>query len=58
MSTQEANDRLELLESTLGLLMLRTLVFGSQQGQAIARAIQQTPRRARLSLRQMGNLSN
>jgi PadR family transcriptional regulator, regulatory protein PadR len=42
MSTQEAKDRLELLQGTLDLLILRTLIFGSQHGQAIARAIQQT----------------
>lgn len=39
MSTQ---DRLELLQGTLDLLILRTLVFGAQHGQGIARAIQQT----------------
>src|SRR5580700_8966355 len=39
MSTQE---RLELLQGTLDLLILRTLIFGSQHGQGIARAIQQT----------------
>jgi PadR family transcriptional regulator, regulatory protein PadR len=42
MSTQEANDHLELLQGTLDLLILRTLIFGSQHGQGIARAIQQT----------------
>src|SRR6202050_5551917 len=42
MSTQEAKDRLELLQGTLDLLILRTLIFGSQHGQGIARAIQQT----------------
>jgi len=42
MSTQEAKDRLELLRGTLDLLILRTLIFGSQHGQGIARAIQQT----------------
>jgi transcriptional regulator len=42
MSTQEANNRLELLQGTLDLLILRTLIFGSQHGQGIARAIQQT----------------
>ena len=42
MSTQEADDRLELLQGTLDLLILRTLIFGSQHGQGIARAIQQT----------------
>jgi len=42
MSTQEAGERLELLQGTLDLLILRTLIFGSQHGQGIARAIQQT----------------
>jgi PadR family transcriptional regulator len=42
MSTQDAQDRLELLQGTLDLLILRTLIFGSQHGQGIARAIQQT----------------
>jgi PadR family transcriptional regulator, regulatory protein PadR len=41
MSTQE-QERLELLQGTLDLLILRTLIFGSQHGQGIARAIQQT----------------
>ena len=39
MSTQE---RLELLQGTLDLLILRTLIFGSQHGQGIARAIQKS----------------
>jgi PadR family transcriptional regulator PadR len=42
MSTQEARNHLELLQGTLDLLILRTLIFGSQHGQGIARAIQQT----------------
>jgi|SRR3984957_420958 len=42
MSTQENRERLELLQGTLDLLILRTLIFGSQHGQGIARAIQQT----------------
>jgi len=42
MSTQDANGRLELLQGTLDLLILRTLIFGPQHGQGIARAIQQT----------------
>jgi PadR family transcriptional regulator PadR len=42
MPTQETDDRLELLQGTLDLLILRTLIFGSQHGQGIARAIQQT----------------
>jgi len=42
MSTQEERKRLELLQGTLDLLILRTLIFGPQHGQGIARAIQQT----------------
>jgi PadR family transcriptional regulator PadR len=42
MSTQETRERLELLQGTLDLLILRTLIYGSQHGQGIARAIQQT----------------
>jgi len=42
MSTQETKDKLELLQGTLDLLILRTLIFGAQHGQGIARAIQQT----------------
>jgi PadR family transcriptional regulator, regulatory protein PadR len=47
MSTREAQaeeqkDRLALLQGTLDLLILRTLVFGPEHGQGIARAIQQT----------------
>jgi transcriptional regulator len=42
MSTQEEKERLELLQGTLDLLILRTLIFGAQHGQGIARAIQQT----------------
>src|ERR1700686_340936 len=42
MSTQEAEERLELLQGTLDLLILRTLIFGPEHGQGIARAIQQT----------------
>jgi len=41
MSTQDAKERLELLQGTLDLLILRTLIFGPQHGQGIARAIQQ-----------------
>jgi len=37
-----APERLELLQGTLDLLILRTLIFGSQHGQGIARAIQKT----------------
>src|SRR6266446_6835464 len=42
MSTQDETERLELLQGTLDLLILRTLIFGSQHGQGIARAIQQS----------------
>ena len=42
MSTQEPRERLELLQGTLDPLILRTLIFGPQHGQGIARAIQQT----------------
>ncbi len=42
MSTQESKERLDLLQGTLDLLILRTLIFGAQHGQGIARAIQQT----------------
>src|SRR5438046_3208986 len=42
MSTQETRERLELLQGTLDLLILRTLIFGEQHGQGIARVIQQT----------------
>ena len=34
-------DRLALLQGTLDLLVLRTLIFGPQHGQGIAKAIQQ-----------------
>lgn len=41
MSTRrEADDRIALLQGTLDLLILRTLVFGPQHGQGIARAIE------------------
>ena len=42
MSTQDAEERLELLQGTLDLLILRTLLLGAQHGQGIARGIQQT----------------
>ncbi len=42
MSTQETRDRLELLQGTLDLLILRTLILGPQHGQGIARAILQS----------------
>jgi PadR family transcriptional regulator PadR len=42
MSTQQSLERLELLQGTLDLLILRTLIFGRQHGQGIARAILET----------------
>lgn len=41
MSTrQEEAERISLLQGTLDLLILRTLLFGKEHGQGIARAIQ------------------
>ena len=42
MSTQDDRERLELLQGTLDLLILRTLILGSQHGQGIAKAILQS----------------
>lgn len=43
MTTQSNEpDRIALLQGTLDILILRTLLFGRQHGQGIARAIQQT----------------
>jgi len=42
MSTREEKDRLAILQGTLDLLILRTLILGRQHGQGIARAIQQS----------------
>ncbi len=42
MSTRNDVERLELLQGTLDLLILRTLIFGPEHGHGIARAIQQT----------------
>ncbi len=41
MPTREEKERLTLLQGTLDLLILRTLIFGPRHGQGIARAIQQ-----------------
>ena len=42
MGSEPEQDRLTLLQGTLDLLILRTLVFGRQHGQGIARRIQET----------------
>jgi PadR family transcriptional regulator PadR len=42
MSTQEARERLELLQGKMDLLILGRLIFESQHGHGIARAIRQT----------------
>jgi PadR family transcriptional regulator, regulatory protein PadR len=43
MSTQDDQpDRIALLQGTLDVLILRTLIFGPEHGQGIARAIQTT----------------
>lgn len=42
MSTQADRERLALQQGTLDLLILRTLLFHSEHGQGIARAIQQS----------------
>jgi len=41
MLTREEKNRVALLQGTLDLLILRTLVFRPEHGQGIARAIQQ-----------------
>lgn len=41
MSTRQPN-RLSLMQGTLDVLILRTLIFGAQHGQGIARAIQES----------------
>ena len=40
MSTKDRNERLELLQGTLDLLILRTLQLGPLHGHAIAKAIE------------------
>ena len=40
VSVSQNQERIALLQGTLDLLILRTLVFGPQHGQGIARAIQ------------------
>src|SRR5882757_7823145 len=40
MSTKEQREHLELLQGTLDLLILRTLLLGSAHGHAIAKAIE------------------
>jgi PadR family transcriptional regulator PadR len=40
MSTQEENKRIELLQGTLDLLILRTLLLGPAHGHAIAKSIE------------------
>jgi transcriptional regulator len=40
MSTREEKERIELLQGTLDLLILRTLLLGSAHGHAIAKAIE------------------
>ncbi|HEU4937024.1 MAG TPA: PadR family transcriptional regulator [Vicinamibacterales bacterium] len=41
MSTRRS-ERLQLMQGTLDVLILRTLIFGPEHGQGIARAIQQS----------------
>ena len=45
---RDPRDRAALLQGTLDLLILRTLLGGAEHGQGIARAIQQTSREALL----------
>jgi PadR family transcriptional regulator PadR len=40
MSTKEERERIELLQGTLDLLVLQTLLFGPAHGHAIAKAIE------------------
>jgi len=42
MSTKETRERIELLQGTLDLLILKTLLAGAAHGHAIAKAIEQS----------------
>lgn len=42
LTREDDPERLALVQGTLDVLILRTLIFGPQHGQGIARAIQQT----------------
>ena len=42
MSTRDDEEQLDLLQGTLDLLILRTLIWGAEHGQGIANAIQKT----------------
>jgi len=42
MSTKETRERIELLQGTLDLLILKTLLPGAAHGHAIAKAIEQS----------------
>ena len=42
MSTKDDRERIELLQGTLDLLILRALLFGPAHGHAITRAIEQS----------------
>ena len=42
MKIRDDSDRLALVQGTLDVLILRTLIFGPEHGQGIARAIQVT----------------
>ena len=41
MTSRDGDEPLDLLQGTLDLLILRTLIFGPEHGQGIARAIKQ-----------------